>query len=262
MQKIIAILCLIFLSAPVFAQPDTTSVGLATGAKAISCHTNSPQLLSFNYKALIIPSALVAYGFVALDNHRLQSWNTSLQNEVQKRGHPELIFDDFSRFAPALSVYVLNAVGIRGRNNLKDRSVILGTATLLMLGTTYGLKAIIKEQRPDGSTSDSFPSGHTALAFMGAEFLHQEYRDQSVWYGVAGYVVASGTGILRMYNNRHWFSDVVAGAGVGILSTKVAYWVHPWMNETLFNRKNHQASALALPYYNGKQAGLCLSVQF
>jgi membrane-associated phospholipid phosphatase len=92
-------------------------------------------------------------------------------------------------------------------------------------------------ERPDGSSNNSFPSGHTANAFMGAEFLYQEYKDVSPWYGIAGYVVATGTGLFRMYNNRHWFSDVVAGAGFGILSTKVAYWIYPWMKEKIFKEK-------------------------
>jgi membrane-associated phospholipid phosphatase len=55
----------------------------------------------------------------------------------------------------------------------------------------------------------------------------QEYKDVSIWYGISGYVVATGTGFFRMYNDRHWLTDVAAGAGIGILCTKTAYWLYP-----------------------------------
>ncbi len=88
--------------------------------------------------------------------------------------------------------------------------------------------------RPDGSSNNSFPSGHTAISFVGAEFLWQEYKDVSIWYGISGYLIASGTGFFRMYNNRHWLTDVSMGAGIGILSTKIAYWTLPYVDNKLF----------------------------
>jgi hypothetical protein len=41
------------------------------------------------------------------------------------------------------------------------------------------------------------PFGHTANAFASAEFLWQEYKDVSIWYGISGYIIASGTGVLE-----------------------------------------------------------------
>ena len=79
----------------------------------------------------------------------------------------------------------------------------------------------------DGS-GRAFPSGHTATAFVAAEFIQQEFKDASPWYGFAGYTVATATGTLRMLKNAHWFSDVVAGAGVGILTTKLTYLAYPF----------------------------------
>lgn len=63
-------------------------------------------------------------------------------------------------------------------------------------------------------------------------------------------------------NNRHWFSDVVAGAGIGILSTKIAYWIHPWMKEKIFKDKKNKIDGLAMPFYNGKEAGLGFVLNF
>jgi hypothetical protein len=78
--------------------------------------------------------------------------------------------------------------------------------------------------RPDGSTANSWPSGHTATSFVGATILHKEYGlTRSPWYSVAGYGVATATGVMRVLNNRHWISDVMSGAGIGILSAELGY---------------------------------------
>src|SRR5690606_29011205 len=126
------------------------------------------------------------------------------------------------------------------------------------------LKAMTDVQRPDITAYNSFPSGHTATAFAGAEFLLQEYKDKSIWYGISGYVVATGTGLMRIYNNRHWLTDVAAGAGIGILSTKIAYWVYPFLKNKIFKDKKSekQISAMVMPFYNGEQFGGGMVVRF
>jgi membrane-associated phospholipid phosphatase len=78
-----------------------------------------------------------------------------------------------------------------------------GISSLIMGVTVNAGKRITAETRPDGSNNHSFPSGHTATAFASAEFLRQEYKDISPWYGIAGYVAAIATGYLRIYNNKH-----------------------------------------------------------
>ncbi len=75
------------------------------------------------------------------------------------------------------AVYGLNLAGIKGKNNFRDRTMILATSYLIMGLTVESLKSITRVERPDGSSRNSFPSGHTATAFMGAEFLWQEYKD-------------------------------------------------------------------------------------
>ena len=109
-------------------------------------------------------------------------------------------------------------------------------------------------ERPDGSSRNSFPSGHTATAFMGAEFLRKEYWDVSPWIGVAGYAVAAGTGFFRMYNNRHWLTDVLTGAGIGILSTQAAYWLYPTITKTFF-RKRYKNIFIS-PYFSKEEKGV------
>ncbi|HCY41500.1 MAG TPA: PA-phosphatase [Prolixibacteraceae bacterium] len=207
-------------------------------------------------KPLILPGILLTYGFAGIENPHLQEFDRQVREEVIEHIDERATIDDFSQYAPFVSVYALNALGIKGKHNFKDRTVILATSYLLMSVSVSSLKLIAKVGRPDKSSNNSFPSGHTATAFMGAEFLYQEYKDVSVWYGIAGYAVAAGTGIYRIYNNRHWVTDVAAGAGIGILSTKIAYWINPYITDKLFKKQDKISGATLYPFYNGKQLGI------
>jgi membrane-associated phospholipid phosphatase len=127
-------------------------------------------------------------------------------------------------------------------------------SVLLGGGIVKPAKRLTGVMRPDSSNRLSFPSGHTAQAFIAAEFMRQEYRDVSPWYGVAAYTMAISTGFLRMYNNHHWLNDVIAGAGVGILSTRLSYWLYPKLKNTLV--KDKRSSTLIMPMYQNGAVGL------
>lgn len=220
------------------------------------------EQLRFNKKQLIIPAVFITYGVVGLGSNFLKSINSEIREEVNENIDSKFSIDDFTLYLPAASVYGLGALGIKGKNNFRDKSIILATSSLIMGITVGTLKKATKVERPDGSSFDSFPSGHTAMAFLGAEMLYQEYKDVSPWYGIAGYAVAAGTGAFRMYNNRHWLTDVVAGAGIGILSTKAAYWLYPTVNNLLSSKKHKNRKSVFLPYYDGKQLGFGLVSPF
>jgi hypothetical protein len=214
------------------------------------------------YKQLMAPTLLIGFGSLGLASDGIKSVNRSVRTAMN--GDEGTTIDDYTRYAPVLSVYALNLAGIKGKNNFRDRTVIMLTSNLLAVGTSLALKKACGIERPDGSTNNSFPSGHTAIAFAGAEFLWQEYKDVNIWYGVAGYAVAAGTGLCRIYNDRHWLTDVAAGAGIGIASTKVAYWIYPWMQRQLFgdDASESKTSVMAMPFYNGEQGGLTLALKF
>jgi hypothetical protein len=210
----------------------------------------------FPFRSLVLPAAMIAYGATAVHNGSLQKVNGEVKEQIwEDNPHRPFHLDNYLMFAPTLSVYALNAAGIHGAHNFKDRTIILVMANVIANGTVFGVKSWSHERRPDGSDYASFPSGHTAEAFVGAEFMRLEYKDVSPWYGIAGYAMATATGMLRMYNDKHWMSDVVAGAGVGIASTRIAYWLYPKMQGLFGKPKNPEVVNMVMPTYNNGSIG-------
>ena len=132
--------------------------------------------------------------------------------------------DDYTQFFGPVATVGLKLAGVEGRS---DWPRLMASALMsygIMAGFVNGIKYTASEMRPDGSTANSWPSGHTATSFVGATVLHKEYGlTRSPWYSVAGYGVATATGVMRILNNRHWISDVLSGAGIGIMSTELGY---------------------------------------
>ncbi len=132
--------------------------------------------------------------------------------------------DDYSQFFGPAMVVGLKLGGVEGRSDWPRLMACAAMSYGLMAGLVNGIKYTAKEMRPDGSQANSWPSGHTATAFVGATLLHKEFGlTRSPWYSVAGYGVATATGVMRVLNNRHWISDILSGAGIGIMSTEIAY---------------------------------------
>lgn len=133
--------------------------------------------------------------------------------------------DDWLRFVPLGSAYVLKAVGVESASSWKRLAVNTGMSLALSSGTTWGLKHAIHERRPDWTDRRSFPSGHTTVAFAGATILDKEFRHVSPWISVAGYAVATGVAVDRVARNRHHWQDVAAGAAIGVGGTVLGYWL-------------------------------------
>lgn len=84
------------------------------------------------------------------------------------------------------------------------------TSTILL---TNILKFTIDKQRPNGQNNNSFPSGHTSIAFSNATFIQKRYG----WkYGVPAYLLAGYVGYTRIEAKKHDGWDVFAGAALGI----------------------------------------------
>ena len=121
-------------------------------------------------------------------------------------------------------MYALNLSGIQGRNNLGRATVSYAASAVIMGILVNSIKYTAKVERPDASAKNSYPSGHTSMAFTNATFLHKEFGHISPMYSVMGYSMGTFTAVGRGLNNRHWVSDVLAGMGIGILSTELGYF--------------------------------------
>lgn len=240
------------LSADVWAT-DTLAVDSAASDVAWE---EEPAKKVFHPRQLIFPAATLAVGSVLAATR----WGDKVDNKVRDAlhyRHHKIKADDYVQYLPVLSVYGLSLLGAPAKHDYLERTVIAATSYLTLAVVVNGVKYAAKVRRPDSSTRNSFPSGHTSIAFCGAELVRQEY---GTWYGVAAYTVATAVGVARIYNDRHWLSDVLAGAGVGVLSARVGYWLFPYTQKLLKVKKGHAASVV--PFYDGRGGGMALSYRF
>ena len=217
-------------------------------------HAQNNETKPFTVKQLIIPTILVGGGLLTLGQDTKDWQRRWYQGNFSNYSTKA---DDYLSFAPTVVMYGLDLAGVKGKHNLQDQVILTLISNTIALGTSTTLKLITKVERPDGSSFDSFPSGHTTEAFVGATLLHEEYGDNSVAYSILGYGLTSTTGAMRMMNNRHWLSDVLVGAGIGIGATKLTYAIYPWLKRKVF-----KSDKMAIvPMYNGSSGGFVCLIQ-
>lgn len=155
-------------------------------------------------------------------------WSKGQFRDARNRLEPRFSvhFDDYIQYAPLAATAILKVAGVKSRSNWGRFLASGAMSYAIMAGLCNGLKYSVRELRPDGSSRNSFPSGHTATAFAAATILHKEYGlTRSPWYSVGGYAIATTTGVMRTLNNRHWVSDVLVGAAIGIVSVDLGYFI-------------------------------------
>ena len=224
-KHLIILLCLLgTLSAT--AQTDSLNISNVVKPDATTAITDKQINLHYAHHSFsaALPIAAVGLALLPLDSH--------VSNWVQtKMPGFEMVFDDYIQYAPWAAHVTMGLCGVKGVS--KNRYQVLtadALAAVMMVSVVQGLKYSINRTRPNGH-SVSFPSGHTAAAFTGATLLAHEYANRSIWIPIAGYTVATATGVMRVLNNRHYVSDVVVGAAIGILSAELAYWA----TDAIFN---------------------------
>lgn len=134
-------------------------------------------------------------------------------------------YDDWLQYAPAGALVALKAAGHESRSSWGRMLVSDAFSAAIMTGAVNSIKYSVRRLRPDSRSRNSFPSGHTATTFMTAAMLSKEYGWRSPWYSIGGYTVAAVTGVSRIMNNRHWLTDVFAGAAIGIGSVHLGYYL-------------------------------------
>ena len=206
----------------------------------------------------IVPLVLISGG-LAINNQSFKDKQLTYRQENFPNFSNKI--DDFMQLVPEGAVFALDWIGVKSKHSFGDKVGLMLTGGIIMLGTVNALKYTTDQIRPDNSSANSFPSGHTANAFFGAAVLAEEYKDQSIIYPIASYTVATATGVFRILNNRHWASDVLVGAGIGILSAKAAYVVYPWLKEKI-GGKHAPKNVVFVPVYDGVTTGGSLVIGF
>ena len=191
---------------------------------------SSPAKKSFfkskGLRASIVPVALIGYGISTINGHGFYS-SYDARNDINHVFGPgrHTHVDDFLQFAPYFELGGVLLAGMESHNDRVNLGLVILKSEAIMLTSVYAVKVLTNIDRPDG-TPTAFPSGHTAQAFLAASIVHTELRAKSPWYGIGAYTIATSVAALRMINDKHWESDVFAGAGFGILSAHLAYLSH------------------------------------
>lgn len=216
----------------------------------------------FKTTDLIAPVAMIGLGVAGLEMKGLKKLNREVSDVLWNDGrHKKLGFDNATQYIPLAGTYLLNLCGVKGLHDYVDLTIIMGTAYLMMAALVYPTKDFVHSRRPNGEDFNSFPSGHSAWAFTGAEIMRREFWHVSPWIGVAGYLVATGTGLMRIYNGAHWLTDVLAGAGLGILCAEAAYWLYPAITKHLFPSR-YNKNIFISPTASYRSFGLAASFTF
>jgi membrane-associated phospholipid phosphatase len=192
---------------------------------------------NLSYKHFIIPSALISGGLLlknASMNKNLQSdFRAILGTDFHTKA------DNYLQYEAILQIYGGRYLGFKPKNDFRHQTINIAISNAIMMGIVKTMKHTFKEERPDGSDAFSFPSGHTATAFTNASLLFYEYKDANIWYASSGFLFATATGFLRIANNKHYTSDVLAGAGIGTaVGLAVSYW-RPFKSLTYGKNKTH-----------------------
>lgn len=236
--RLITLLCIASVSVLGLRAQKTDSIPhLQLRETMVSTARNS----SFNYgeysfrpKQLILPASLFTFGALGTTLRPYKDFNEKVRDKISDlRGNHKTKVDNYIQYLPTATHLLLGLTRVRHKNSFVQRLSVDATSAISLTVLTNVMKSTFREKRPDSNSKNSFPSGHTATAFMGAELMRIEYGP---YWGIGGYSVATAVGLLRIYNERHWVNDVIAGAGIGILSARIGYWMLPFYNKWFFGK--------------------------
>lgn len=211
----------------------------------------------FHVGQLALPVGLITLGAFGVKNKHFNNIKNSIASEMDHlRKSNYFRADDYIQYFPIAAYLAMGSIGVKSKHSLKER-LITGTTSYLAMGILVNVtKHTVGEMRPRSKARNSFPSGHTATAFMGAELIRQEYGTVPA---IGAYTVATGIAFSRLYNGRHWLNDVIAGAGVGILCARIGYWMLP-VYQKCFGWNDSNRSVVLLPSYNAADRNLSLNL--
>ena len=228
-------------------------MGNAQSKDTIAAIKNQDEI---SYKQFIAPVALITTGALLV--------KTALNDDLQSNANNffgrnfNTTADNYLPFVPVAQIYLGKTFGFKPKNDFEHQTINIAIANAIMGTVVFASKNIFQQERPDQSDNLSFPSGHTATAFTNASLLYYEYKDSNLWYASSGFLFATATGILRIANNKHYTSDVLAGAGIGLATGLIVSHWNPFQSVTF--RKKKKTTAFIYPQI-GSQIGMGAIVQ-
>ncbi|MEL6917460.1 MAG: phosphatase PAP2 family protein [Bacteroidota bacterium] len=204
-----------------------------------------------------LPAALILSGILISDSQFEKDFQQDVNDRVGDDFNTSI--DDYTRYVPIAQMYIADVAGIASKNHWFDQTKNMAISLLLTDLLTKRLKRGIYKERPNGFNAESFPSGHTSHAFTTASVLYEEFKDTSPLLAYSGYGFATATGSLRVLKNKHWVSDVLLGAGIGVMITKLVYHFDYLFQWNPFKESRH---TVLLPNYTEGVAGVYFSVRF
>lgn len=177
------------------------------------------------HTAPLLGASLLSGSMLVSLQPELHQWEGLMYDRLGLEDVRQRSFDNVLQFLPMATPLVLKAAGLKSQHNAGQMALLGGLSFLMGEAVIQMGKSLCQVPRPDGTDLKSFPSGHTFIAFMGAEMIRREFGRDYPWLVYVGYGVAALVGAMRVYNSRHWPSDVLGGAGVALLSVSASYWL-------------------------------------
>ncbi len=269
MKKLTALISLLILikSSSLFSQNDTVRV-YPNGSYFVSylVDTKDAVIAPIKWKPLewaafgaVAGLTFLSYQYDAEIQKYFQSRQTDLGKNISQHG-----FEPFGSGVYSMPLMgIFYAQGAIWKNQRSKKVALMGVKAYLVAGLLVNIpKITIGRHRPYQDTpSDpnqfegpitfsykSFPSGHTTAAFAVATVIASEYQS-TIWVPILSYTVAAMSGMSRIYDNKHWASDVVFGAALGWSIGKLVHRSTAWKIKTV-------------PIVGSEQMGLSLNYQF
>jgi membrane-associated phospholipid phosphatase len=225
----------------------------------IKCHAEKDSTIlvskkEVSFKREILPVSLIAIGSAL----NYTNFKYFVKGKIANTTNTHL--DNYIQYAPIAELYISDLAGIKHKNSVWNQTKYLAISEIITSALVQSLKLLTRVERPNGGTL-SFPSGHTSNAFTSATVLYEEFRDENLAVALSGYGFSTATGILRMTNNKHWISDVLAGAGIGILVAHLVYSLEPLKNWKPISMSKKYLIIPSINIYND-YAALGLHIQF
>ena len=203
----------------------------------------------------ITGGALIVTGLIL----NKESIKTDVREWVRDRYDiPNTSVDDILQHVPIAMIYATDLALGNDKKEIGRHTRHLIVSQAMTLGTMLITKEITNSPRPNDG-SHTFPSGHTAYSFASAGVMYHSFKDDNLWLAYSGYVPAAVVGVYRVIKDKHWVSDVVVGAGLGIVMSHLSYHMDIWHSRTDKRDKGHTSVNVRLGM---TPAGLGLSATF